>query len=878
MAGILNSSDMTEEDFAKLNLSPEVRAEIGQAKKALPNPAKKRGKKQKVGQIDPADIANLGEDARRQIQEAFAQATPVDTVDDSAQLIVVDPAAPSIVKKTSVKSVRKGKKKTEPNHTPKTQSTSSDSDKIDFSIFKKKTNKKRRYHKQDEDDKITWSTITSIVPTIGKMLNMLSGQVQDEQYQEKKQEIQGKADEQTSESLVTRIETTNEMLRTIIDNQEKANDILRNLSGGSGGIGGIDVGSGKSKGGATKLSKVAGGAARLLGKAAVPVALAAAALATVSTPATPEEEDRYRASHATPGANTAPLTSSPASTTPVTTPATIPPAVTTPVTTPATIQPAVTTPVTTPATIQPAVTTPATATPKVPATGVSPKSLLPPSVTAPIEPPTAVKQPPKSETESQPVNSQQERITELAIKQPEKTSPVQPSPQRTDQVQQASLVSSPNSTQRNIFDTRLLHIKAKEIEFRAEKFTTTQTKTKTNAPSNAIRTASQSSNVPSSSSPSPSSDSSNKPTSPSPSASPTSEGGGGGGTSPDAQPTSAPSSTPPSDATSAPSSTPSSGATVASASAATGGGGGGPPLSSPPSNVTVGGTADLSKVDQGLLSNFYSAAQQYGKPLTINSGYRSDEKQAELWVRGNILHEPGISIPAKPEQRQHIKYKGAEYDVPGGGRPSQHGHAGRSIAIDISSGAAADMDKSGVLAQHGLHRPWPGADPVHIQQKGAQVSSGGSSASTPSSAPSSGAAVASASSSTGSGGGGSGGGSSASTPSSGAAVASASSSTGSGGSSGSSGSGGGGSASRPVESKTSIGNVVQAASAAYTGAKTSPASQSSDRQTQILSNPRSGSRTSPIGIEPIPTNQSDPGNVEPLDAVIRYATLFNIAA
>jgi hypothetical protein len=130
-----------------------------------------------------------------------------------------------------------------------------------------------------------------------------------------------------------------------------------------------------------------------------------------------------------------------------------------------------------------------------------------------------------------------------------------------------------------------------------------------------------------------------------------------------------------------------------------------------PSNVTVGRNADLSKVDPDLLKRLYSAAKEYGQPVSINSAYRSDEYQAQLWVRANVFREPGIYSPARPAQTVTISYKGQQHTVRGSGRGSSHG---RGNAVDISPGPALDP----FLRKYGLHRPHASFDPPHVEKIG----------------------------------------------------------------------------------------------------------------------------------------------------------------
>lgn len=134
------------------------------------------------------------------------------------------------------------------------------------------------------------------------------------------------------------------------------------------------------------------------------------------------------------------------------------------------------------------------------------------------------------------------------------------------------------------------------------------------------------------------------------------------------------------------------------------------PTSAKPKNVTIQQTADVSGVDPSLLSNFYAAAEEFGRGISINSAYRGDKKQAELWVRGRILREPGIFTPAAPKNDTTIEYKGQTYNVKGSGRGSSHGNG---QALDISADYAS-LDP--ILSKYGLHRPYRGNDPPHVEK------------------------------------------------------------------------------------------------------------------------------------------------------------------
>jgi len=134
-------------------------------------------------------------------------------------------------------------------------------------------------------------------------------------------------------------------------------------------------------------------------------------------------------------------------------------------------------------------------------------------------------------------------------------------------------------------------------------------------------------------------------------------------------------------------------------------------VTSKPKNVTISPSADISGVDSTLLTKFYSAAAEYGQPIRINSAFRGDQKQAELCVRGRMLGEPGIFMPARPKNDTSITYKGVNYDVPGSGKGSKH-REGDALDISVDHGA---FDP--ILAKYGLHRPFREKDPPHVELK-----------------------------------------------------------------------------------------------------------------------------------------------------------------
>jgi hypothetical protein len=130
-----------------------------------------------------------------------------------------------------------------------------------------------------------------------------------------------------------------------------------------------------------------------------------------------------------------------------------------------------------------------------------------------------------------------------------------------------------------------------------------------------------------------------------------------------------------------------------------------------PKNVTLGPAAFFDVIDKTLLGSFFLAAKDFGKPISINSAYRSDPYQAQIWVRGRILKEKGIYTPARPKNTTTITYKGKSYTVDGSGKGSKHG---RGEAIDMSTDRTA-FDP--YLAKYGLHRPFKKDDAPHVQLK-----------------------------------------------------------------------------------------------------------------------------------------------------------------
>jgi len=120
---------------------------------------------------------------------------------------------------------------------------------------------------------------------------------------------------------------------------------------------------------------------------------------------------------------------------------------------------------------------------------------------------------------------------------------------------------------------------------------------------------------------------------------------------------------------------------------------------------------DTSGLDSELQKRLMAAAEVYGKPLTINSGFRSYAKQKEMWDESVAAKRPGIG--------------------PGGmlvAKPGSSAHE-RGMAVDIQE-AKNDPKAVEALKSQGLVQPYGKADEVHFEIAGLQnaAKSGSSSA------------------------------------------------------------------------------------------------------------------------------------------------------
>jgi hypothetical protein len=129
---------------------------------------------------------------------------------------------------------------------------------------------------------------------------------------------------------------------------------------------------------------------------------------------------------------------------------------------------------------------------------------------------------------------------------------------------------------------------------------------------------------------------------------------------------------------------------------------------------------DTAELNPELQKRLMAAAQVYGKPLTINSGYRSYAEQKRLWDESVSAGRPGKGptgmLVAKPGSSSHEK----------------------GMAVDIQEGR--DPKAVAALKSQGLVQPYGKSDEVHFELAGlktepASGSSTASGASLQSSAP-----------------------------------------------------------------------------------------------------------------------------------------------
>lgn len=113
----------------------------------------------------------------------------------------------------------------------------------------------------------------------------------------------------------------------------------------------------------------------------------------------------------------------------------------------------------------------------------------------------------------------------------------------------------------------------------------------------------------------------------------------------------------------------------------------------------TGNTSGMSGLNSDTRSRFLAMAAEYGRPIQVNSSYRSRDEQSKLYQE-NIANGNPKKVAAP------------------GRSPHNHG-----IALDIQSTDANALASKGLLEKYGFSRPVSG-EPWHIQS-GSTMSTGG---------------------------------------------------------------------------------------------------------------------------------------------------------
>lgn len=119
------------------------------------------------------------------------------------------------------------------------------------------------------------------------------------------------------------------------------------------------------------------------------------------------------------------------------------------------------------------------------------------------------------------------------------------------------------------------------------------------------------------------------------------------------------------------------------------------------------------KMHPAFMQKFVPAAEAFykktGKKVRVTSALRTNEDQAKLWVRANILHDPNVYMPAKPAYDTTVRIGGKDYFVKGNGNKMRTGHMVGG-AVDVANW----REFLPFAQQFGLS--WMGQkDPVHFQ-------------------------------------------------------------------------------------------------------------------------------------------------------------------
>lgn len=113
----------------------------------------------------------------------------------------------------------------------------------------------------------------------------------------------------------------------------------------------------------------------------------------------------------------------------------------------------------------------------------------------------------------------------------------------------------------------------------------------------------------------------------------------------------------------------------------------------------------MPKFQKKLFSAAADFEKSTGKKVIITSAIRTDQEQANLWYRANVLHDKNVYMPAQPVNDYVIN----GHKVPGTHNNNRSGHlAGGAVDVQNWNDFAPYAKKYGIR--------WFGSkDPVHFQ-------------------------------------------------------------------------------------------------------------------------------------------------------------------
>lgn len=117
---------------------------------------------------------------------------------------------------------------------------------------------------------------------------------------------------------------------------------------------------------------------------------------------------------------------------------------------------------------------------------------------------------------------------------------------------------------------------------------------------------------------------------------------------------------------------------------------------------------NIGQVHPQLIARVNAAAQEIGKKITLNEGFRTKERQRGLYNRWAEGRAKGLS------DKQMGIYMPVNPDDPKKGWGSWGHSASPSLSVDMSSAVANELESKGLFTKFGLKRPYP-KDPPHVE-------------------------------------------------------------------------------------------------------------------------------------------------------------------